>query len=156
MRTSGMRAQADVTQTSTTGQQKRKDHACKLKQRPKTTAVLACTTGTSTLPLAEARTEGIVDVSPQHRTRGAFELTRICWTLKPIQRVGNAFQLTRNSWTLCNQKTSVAMCVATSQRLAVPTEQTTADDRTRPSKRARVYPFHGMLDRMHQRQRDRK
>ena len=58
------------------------------KQRPKTNAVLACTTGTSTLPLVEARTEGVVDVSPQHRTRGVFGLTRIYWTLEPVRGMG--------------------------------------------------------------------
>ena len=72
------------------------DHVCKLKSKDQTNAVVASTTGTSTLPfaeagqqpLAEAGTDGIVDVSPQHRTRSAFELTRICWTLKPMQRMG--------------------------------------------------------------------
>ena len=40
-----MRAQAGVRQTSTTGQLKRKDHACRLKTRTKKqNAVLACTT----------------------------------------------------------------------------------------------------------------
>ena len=74
VKTSGMRAQAGVKQTSTTEQLKRESHACKLKQRPTRDVVLACATGTATLPLAEAGTEGIVDVSPQHRTRGAFRI----------------------------------------------------------------------------------
>ena len=57
-----------------------------------------------------------------HRTWGAFELTRICWTLKPntedSQLIGH--------FTI--KKTSIATCVASSQRLAVTTEQTIADD----------------------------
>ena len=104
VKTSGMRAQAGVKQTSTTEQLKRESHACKLKQGPTRDVVLACATGTATLPLAEAGTEGIVDVSPQHRTRGAFRIdSHLMDTLQP--------------------KTSVAACVASSQRLAVTTEQ---------------------------------
>ena len=80
------------------------------------------------LPLAEAGTEGIVDVSPQDRTQSAFESTRIYWTLKTNVGNGNAFQLARNSLDTLQPKTIVDTCVAISQRLAVTTEQTTADD----------------------------
>ena len=88
----------------------RKDHACKLKQGPKTNAVLAYTTGRATLPLAEAGTEGIVDVPRQHTTRGAFELTRFCWTLNHCRE----WECLSIDSQLIQPKTSVAPCVATS------------------------------------------
>ena len=49
VKTRGMRAQAGVKQTSTTEQLKREDHACKLKQGPKTDAVLATAQNTGCL-----------------------------------------------------------------------------------------------------------
>ena len=80
-----MRAQAGVKLTSTTGLLKKKGSRVQAENKDQTNAVLACTTG---LPLAEAETQESVDVSPQHRTRGAFELTPFCWTHKPMQRMG--------------------------------------------------------------------
>ena len=92
-----MRAQASVKQTSTTEQLKRENHACKLEQGPKPDAVLACTTGTATLPLAEAgqhclshrlRLMQVLVCLHSTEHRGHFELTRIFWTLEPMQGMG--------------------------------------------------------------------
>ena len=90
---SGMHAQAGVNQTSTTRQQKKKGSRVQAenKDHRETKKCLS-----HTLPLAETRRKGKL-LLLLHRTRSAFELTRICWTLKPDTESGKAFQLAGNS-----------------------------------------------------------
>ena len=114
-------------QTSTT-ERLQQSHTCKLEtgkqgsRNHRKNAVLACTTKAVTMPLKEARTQGSVDVY----NTGCLPIDSQKVNTSTTKGM-NGFQLTRIFWT-SQPKTSVATCVATSQRLAVTTEQTTADD----------------------------
>ena len=137
------------TNTSTTGQRKtNKDHACRLKARIERmsqnliTLVDLCNNasrgrrtnnvsrrdgeprplaeaGHQTRPLAEAKhqaTEQVKRLAPKLRETLVENITR------HLKR----FHGFASSWSLLNQRTNVAACVATSQRLAVTTEQPNA------------------------------
>ena len=79
-----------------------------------------------TLLLAEAgrKTKENKLLFPHNGTRDAFELIRICWTLKTKCREQGCFPIDSQ----LTQEISVAKCVAFSQRLAVTTEQTVTLD----------------------------
>ena len=118
--TSWMRAQAGVKQTSTTGQQKKKGSRVQAETR---------ITEIPKMPLAEAGRKGKLFISTSQDT-GCLgidsHLLDTC--LHQTQRAGKLSTWLATHGTRDNQKTSIATCVATSQRLAVTTEQTIADD----------------------------
>ena len=134
--TCGMRAQAGVKQTSTTEQLKKKGitraslkqgpqryQTC-LSQRPKQ----QCLSQRPKQQCLSQRPEGREILVSTPQDTGCLRTDSHLLNTSTNAEGGNAFQLIRNSWTLYNQKTSVAPCVATSQRLAVTAKQTIADE----------------------------